>query len=108
MTKISLIKQIEEFAKGRYPHYVNGAVFEDLARNMGKKASNAGRRCRELETGEVRNSDGTIRHIRKALFKNPDKNLKSVEYRWIPTLEYTTNLRPEYSRARKLEMAKII
>src|SRR3990167_2703833 len=106
--KISLIKQIEELAKGRYPHYVNGAIFEDLARNIGKKAANAGRRCRELETGEVRNSDGTIRHIRKALFKNPDPKLRSVEYRWIPTPEYTVNFRPEYSQARKMEMAKII
>ena len=106
--KTSLIKQIEELARNRYPHFVNGAVFEDLARNIGKKASNAGRRCRELESGEVRNSDGTIRYIRKALFKNPDKNLRSVEYRWIPTMEYASNIRPEVIHQRKLEAMKLI
>ena len=80
--EISLIKQIELLAKEKYPRFVNGGDFERLAMDNGYKASNAGRRCRELETGK--DSNGTP--IRKALFKNPDPTLKSVEYRWIPDL----------------------
>ena len=46
--KIPLIKKIELLIKGKYPHFVNGGEAERLAFNEGYKASNAGRRCRDL------------------------------------------------------------
>lgn len=46
---MSLRESIIEYAK-RYPHqFLNGGEFERLALDMGKKSSNASRRCRELE-----------------------------------------------------------
>ena len=58
------------------------------------KAENAGRRCRELESGEVWTPKG-IRHIRKALERKQEG--KSVEYRWIPQEDFSRNnaFRPE-------------
>lgn len=113
MKKISLIEKIELLAKGKYPHPVNGAEFERLAMDEGKKAANAGRRCRELESGEVWTSGG-IRHIRKALERMNDGR-KSVSYRWIPNHEIPPAYKPpqeiykpSYLREQRIATQKII
>ena len=109
MKKISLIEKIELLAKGKYPHPVNGAEFERLAMDEGKKAANAGRRCRELESGEVWTSGG-IRHIRKALERMNDGR-KSVSYRWIPNelgRELPAAYKPSYLHEQRIATQKLI
>lgn len=48
MKNPSLRIQILLYAKKFYPFWVNGGAFERLAEELGYKASNASRRCREL------------------------------------------------------------
>jgi len=65
----SLKLKIFDYLKAREGVWVNGKVIEDRASAIGKKASNASRRCRELskESGYIQ------RRI----------NGKSVEYRYV-------------------------
>lgn len=54
MKKESLSKYIEEYLKKRNC-FVNGGEIERLAEAVGFKASNASRRCREMESGLLSN-----------------------------------------------------
>lgn len=47
--KTSLKTRILDYLKSRAPDWVTGGIIEDLAKGYGYKASNASRRCRELE-----------------------------------------------------------
>lgn len=100
---ISLIEKIELLAKEKYPQSLNGGAFERLAMDNGFKAANAGRRCRELESGKVWTPQG-IRHIRIALEKMDDGK-KSVSYRWIPDKQIRS-LPPAFAPQQK-QMTKL-
>lgn len=50
---ISLIKRLENHARLRPTEWISGQTYEDLARSLGYKASNVGRRLRELETAGI-------------------------------------------------------
>lgn len=66
--KPSLKERLADFAKEKYPTFVNGGDFETFSITLGFKASNGSRRCRELA------DEGTLeRRI----------NGKSVEYRYL-------------------------
>ena len=66
--KPGLKVRLAQFAKEKYPNWINGGDFEVFAMTQGKKASNGSRRCRELA------DEGTLeRRI----------NGKSVEYRYL-------------------------
>ena len=70
----SLKKEIYKLA--RYNGgWINGGRYEELARELGYKSSNASRRCRELFT------DGYLER------RLNDK--RCVEYRWQPPKEKT-------------------
>jgi DNA-binding Lrp family transcriptional regulator len=58
---MSLKKQILEYLK-QQNRFVNGGEIEDIARNLGFKASNSSRRCRELfNEGKIeREYKGTV------------------------------------------------
>lgn len=45
---ISLSSKLIEYLKEKYPGFVHGAELEDVARGLGFKGRNAGRRLREL------------------------------------------------------------
>ena len=66
--KPALKVRLTQFAKEKYPNWINGNEFEVFALTLGKKGSNGARRCRELA------DEGTLeRRI----------NGKSVEYRYL-------------------------
>lgn len=66
--KPSLKVRLAQFAKEKYPAFINGGEFETFSITLGFKASNGSRRCRELA------DEGTLeRRI----------NGKSVEYRYL-------------------------
>jgi len=93
MDKISLSKKITAYAHGKYPLWVNGADLERLAMNEGFKASNAGRRCRELENLGI---------LERRM------NGKSVEYRYNPKYEQAEPIyRPEYQQEKRRELTKL-
>ena len=51
--KLSLSKRILNYARNQYPNWINGGEFERLAMEAKYKASNASRRCREMESGKL-------------------------------------------------------
>ena len=66
--KPGLKVRLAQFAKEKYPNWINGGEYEMFAITLGFKASNGSRRCRELA------DEGTLeRRI----------NGKSVEYRYL-------------------------
>lgn len=80
--EISLVEKIKIFAKGKQV-WINGGEFERLALNEGYKASNAGRRCREL--------------VKAGIFERRENEKGNVEYKYkslvpIPA-EYTDGQR---------------
>ena len=64
----------------QYPNYVNGREIEQLALNAKYKASNASRRCREMESGKL--SNGKTCPI---VLERKEKD--SVWYRALPPKE---------------------
>jgi predicted transcriptional regulator len=66
---MSLKSRISTFYAKNYPKIINGGEIERLAMNIGKKASNASRRLRELH------EEGILERIQEG---------KSVAYRYIP------------------------
>lgn len=79
----SLKVRLAQFAKEKYPNWINGGEFETFSITLGFKASNGSRRCRELV------DEGTLeRRI----------NGKSVEYRYKQKEEerQPANYRCEY------------
>ena len=67
----SLRNKIYQHLKEKYPAIVHGGELERLGMDLGFKASNAGRRCRELE------NDGLIERIMNSR--------REVQYKWIQT-----------------------
>lgn len=51
MKNLSLAKRIEAYLQ-RQNRWINGGEIERLAESVGYKASNASRRCREMESGK--------------------------------------------------------
>ena len=66
--KPSLKIRIVDFAKEKYPNWINGGEYEVFSISLGFKASNGSRRCRELA------DEGTFERR---------MNGKSVEYRYL-------------------------
>ena len=56
MRKPSLSKRIERYCRKNYPSWIPSMTLERLALQEGYKSSNAGRRCREMQSGKL--SDG--------------------------------------------------
>ncbi|MFL6215449.1 MAG: hypothetical protein ACJ74J_16325 [Blastocatellia bacterium] len=46
--KPALKVRLAQFAKEKYPTFINGGEFETFSISLGFKASNGSRRCREL------------------------------------------------------------
>jgi len=91
--RTSLKEKLVIFAKGKWPHVVNGGEFERLALNEGFKSSNASRRLRELA------NEGKPERIMTG---------KSVSYRYRPTSDFVPARRPEFVQQRKLEVMKLL
>lgn len=68
--KLGLKVRLAQFAKEKYPNWINGGELEIFAVTLGYKASNGSRRCRELV------DEGTLE--RRINTQN-----KSVEYRYL-------------------------
>lgn len=80
--ELSLKQRIEKYLKNRPGEWVNGGFIEQMAMSVGKKASNASRRCRELcEEGKLE------RQIRKG------NGVASVWYRFkVSEVRFTRQL----------------
>jgi len=74
--KPSLKIRIVDFAKEKYPNWINGGEYEVFSISLGFKASNGSRRCRELAdegTFERRMNGKSVeyRYLQKEVQKNP-------------------------------------
>ena len=92
---LSLKETLYNLIKGAYPDKLHSGLIERYAMNAGYKASNAGRRCRELENkGRIKVEYNEKHH---ALYQwiPPDENPAVVEIRKILAEERIKNYNPQ-------------
>lgn len=77
--KVSLIKRIELYAQ-KNPFWISGLDYEVLAFKAGYKASNCGRRLRELHTAGILERREVKGHVEYRYKQSPEKNLVDMIY----------------------------
>lgn len=84
MKDLSLRVRIERYLRNHYPDWINGGEIERLALAVGRKASNASRRLREMESGNLSNGKTCPKVLEKEERKNMS-GIPTVWYRYLPT-----------------------